>query len=358
MRDFGFGFFRLPMVDGQIDRTVVDPMVDAYMAAGWNYFDTAPTYHDGKCEATLRQSLVERYPRGSFRLASKLPGYFVKSYEDCWKFFQESADRCGVDYFDVYMLHWLNRKHYRLAEQYREFEFLKELKARGKARKIGFSFHDTAQLLDEILTAHPEVDCVLLQINYLDWDSPGIQSRLCYETALRHGKEIIVMEPVKGGTLANVPPAAEALLRTLDPDRSPAWQAIRYVRSLPGVSIVLSGMGSREQMRENLLPMEPMGENEKEILAKAARLIREAGAIACTGCGYCKKFCPVGLPIPEYFALMNECELKPSHKWKLLPQYNTLPKASGCIGCGSCRDHCPQHLPVPEHMAAVAKAFE
>ena len=358
MARLGFGFLRFPMKEGQIDFEELDPMVEAYMAAGGSYFDTSHNYLEGKSEEAIRRSVVERYPREAFRLATKLPGYDVKSYDECWRYFRESQARCGVEFFDVYMLHWLNREHYAAAEKYREFDFLKELKEKGLAKKIGFSFHDTPALLDEILTAHPEVDTVLIQINYLDWDSPGIQSRLCYETALRHGKEIIVMEPVKGGTLAKIHPEAEAVLKQMDPDRSPAYQAVRFVRSLPGVSVVLSGMGSLAQMRENLLPMAPMGNAEREIMAKAADIIRKAVAVPCTGCGYCRKHCPMGLPIPDYFALYNEAATYPRHTWKTVPQYQTLPSAAQCLHCQSCEAHCPQKLPISEYMAAVAEKFE
>jgi len=358
MNKLGFGFLRFPMVDGQIDDSQLNPMVDAYIAAGGRYFDTAYTYLEGKSEEAIRRCLVDRYPRDSFTLATKMPGYDVKCPEDCWRFFNASAQRCGVDYFDVYMLHWLNRKHYRLAQEHKEFEFLQELKAQGKAKKIGFSFHDTAQLLDEILNEHPEVDCVLIQVNYLDWESPGIQSRQCYETALRHGKEVIVMEPVKGGTLANVHPDARAVLDGLQPGGSPAYHAIRFVSSLPEVSVVLSGMGSLAQMEENLRDMPEMTPAELETMARVAQIIRQATAVGCTGCGYCRSHCPQGLPIPEYFALYNEYFLYPRHLWKQIPQYRTLPKASMCLGCESCQAHCPQKLPIAEYMTAVAKVFE
>ena len=215
MNKLGFGFLRLPQTDGQTDFDTLNAMVDDYLAAGGRVFDTAYTYLDGDSERAIQKALTSRYPREQYHLITKLPGYLATSYEDNFRFFEESASRCGVTYFDTYMLHWLCEKHYAIAEKYRQFDFLEELKRTGKARRIGFSFHDTPQLLDKILTAHPEVDCVLLQINYLDWDAPGIQSRECYEVAKKHGKEIIVMEPVKGGRLATVPEDAAALLQQL-----------------------------------------------------------------------------------------------------------------------------------------------
>ena len=235
MNKLGFGFLRLPQKDGETDFETVNAMVDMYLAAGGKVFDTAYTYSDGDSERAIGKALSSRHPRESFHLITKIPGYQAKSYEDCFNFFEESARRCGVEYFDTYMLHWLCKKHYRIAQEQRQFDFLKELKATGKAKRIGFSFHDTPELLDQILTEHPETDCVLLQINYLDWEAPGIQSRECYEVAKKHGKDVIVMEPVKGGTLAKVPEEAARLLDTLEADRSPAYHAVRFVQSLSGV---------------------------------------------------------------------------------------------------------------------------
>ncbi len=359
MSKLGFGFLRLPEADGAIDLDTVMKMTDAFIAAGGAYFDTAYTYLDGRSEDTIREALVKRYPRNAYQLATKLPGYDAESYDDCFRYFEASAQRCGVDYFDVYMLHWLTEEHYRIAQERGEFEFLRELKRIGKAKRIGFSFHDTAELLDRILTEHPEVDCVLLQINYLDWDSPAIQSRLCYETALRHGKTVLVMEPVKGGRLAKVPEEAEAILRQIDPEATPADLAIRFVKGLENVEIVLSGMNTMEQMRKNLLPQPPLSSRELALLFQAAKVIREATAVGCTGCGYCLNHCPQSIPISDCFRLYNEYAVYPRHQWKILPAYKKLPvKASCCIGCGSCEYHCPQKLPIPQYLMDVAKALE
>lgn len=362
MNKMGFGFLRFPMENGEVCYDVLTPMVDAFFAGGGRYIDTSYTYLNGKSEEAVRKAVVERYPRDSFVLANKLPGYQVKERSDLYRYFEESLSRCGVEYFDVYMLHWLNCKHYAMAEQFREFEFLQELKEAGKVRRIGFSFHDTAELLDEILTKHPEVDCVLMQINYLDWESEGVQSRKCYETAVRHGKSVIVMEPVKGGTLAKVPPQAEELLKTIDSDRSPAFHALRFVQSLPHVEVVLSGMGAPEQVAENLRQVEPMKEDEFAILQKAAQIIEAATAIACTGCGYCTRHCPQSIAIPDYFKLYNEYATKPSHVWKQKPAYEALAKthgkASECIDCGVCEINCPQKLPIREYLKKVKEAME
>lgn len=359
MNKLGFGFLRLPYSDGEIDYPVLNEMVDTFLAAGGRYFDTAYTYLDGLSEEAICKALTQRHPRDSYLLASKLPGYHAKSYKDCFRFFEESAKRCGVDYFDVYMLHWLDAKHYSIAEQHRQFEFLTELKRTGKARKIGFSFHDTPELLDMILKRHPEVDCVLLQINYLDWESPAIQSRLCYETALRHRKSVIVMEPVKGGKLATIPLEAELILQRIDPTLAPASHAIRFIKNLPGVDIVLSGMNSLTQVNDNLKDRPPMSAGELALLQEAADAIRKATAIPCTGCGYCLTACPMQIPIPDCFSLYNEYSIYPRHQWKIVPAYKQLSvNASACIGCQSCESCCPQKLPISQHMQAVKAALD
>ena len=362
MAQLGFGFLRMPQNEKGLDHEAINEMVDAFVAAGGTYFDTAYMYLDGKSEEAIRKCVVERYPRESFFLADKMPGYDVTCYADCQKYFDESCRRCGVEYFDLYMLHWLNEKHYRIAQAQKEFEFLQALKAAGKAKLIGFSFHDTAALLDEILTDQPEVDVALLQINYLDWESPAIQSRLCYETALRHGKTVVVMEPAKGGTLAAVPPKAEELLRTIDPEASVASHAIRFARGLPGVHTVLSGMKTLEQMHDNLRQTAPMTEAELTIMAQAAEEIRKAVAVPCTGCGYCLRHCPQQIPISRCFAMYNEALLYPRQSWKIVPAYAAMTeggsKASDCIGCGCCEEGCPQKLPIREHLKAVAETLE
>jgi len=362
MNKLGFGFLRLPMNDNNPDYALINPLVDAFLAGGGTYFDTAYTYLGGKSEEAIRESLVKRHPRESFQLADKLPGYQVKSPENCRRFFEESCARCGVDYFDVFMLHWLNRKNYETAEAFHEFEFLSKLKAEGKAKRIGFSFHDTADLLDEILTNHPETDCVLLQINYLDWESASIQSRQCYEVALRHGKSVMVMEPVKGGTLATVCSEARLIMDRIDPTASPATLALRFAQSLPGVEVVLSGMNAPEQIRENLADLSPMTAEEMRLMQEAAAVLNRSIAIPCTGCGYCVKHCPQGIAIPDYFRIYNDYARSPQDDWKIIPAYNALTlrhgKASDCTGCGNCEANCPQKLAIREHLSRVSSALE
>ena len=258
MNKMGFGFLRLPKTGEDYDWKVLNEMVDLFLERGGRYFDTCYTYLNGNSELGLRRCLTERHSRDSYELAEKLPGYNCKSYEDCFRFFEEEQERCGVKDFDVYLLHWLNGKNYELAEKYDEFRFLRELKAKGLTKRIGFSYHDSASLLDRILKAHPEVDLVQLQLNYLDWESAGIQSRQCYETCVRHGKKVVVMEPIKGGTLANLPAEAEKLLRAAHGTWSNAEWALRFVQSLPQVEICLSGMSSLSQVEENMREVETL----------------------------------------------------------------------------------------------------
>lgn len=358
----GFGFLRLPKKDGELDWQTICSMVDVFMDGGGVFFDTCYTYLNGLSEAAIRKCVVERKHRDSFQLCDKLPGYLFKSYEDCQKYFDEELSRCGVEWFDILMLHWLNDDNYAIAEKYDEFRFLREKKAEGKVKRIGFSYHGDAALLDRILTAHPEVDVVLMQLNYLDWESEGIQSRKCYETCLRHGKSVMVMEPVKGGTLAKLPEDAEAKLRLRHPNWTPSDWALRFVQSLPGVQIALSGMGTVEQVRANIRPFEPLTGEETALLADVAEIIRGKTAVGCTGCAYCVSHCPKQIPIPKYIKLYNEITRYPGDDWKIIPTYHQMVlsagKASDCIGCHSCEKHCPQKLSVVDHMKTIAEKFE
>ena len=362
MNELGFGFLRLPQAGGDYDWDAISAMTDAFLERGGRYFDTCYTYLDGESERAIRDCLVRRYPRERFVLADKLPGYLCRSQADCQRYYDEERRRCGVEYFDVYMLHWLNRENYALAERYGEFDFIAERKARGEVGRIGFSYHDSAALLDEILTKHPEVDLVQIQVNYLDWDAAGIEAGKCYEVCVRHGKPIVVMEPVKGGTLASLPAEAEAELRALHPDWSAADWALRFVRGLPQVEVTLSGMSAMDQVTANMRSVEPLTDSEREALQKAAALINARTAVACTGCRYCVSHCPQNIPIPDYFKMYNELRRYPEEGWKIRPVYESLSlahgRASDCVECGRCAEHCPQHLPVPEHMKAVAAALD
>lgn len=362
MNKLGFGFLRLPKIGDEYDWKTLCAMTDRFLSSGQNYFDTCYTYLNGNSELGIKKCVSERYPREQFQLAEKLPGYQCKSYEDAQRFFDEELERCGVEYFDVFMLHWLNGKNYEIAEKLDQFRFLQEKKAEGKAKRIGFSYHDSAALLDEILTAHPEVDVVQLQINYLDWETAGIESGKCYETCVRHGKKVIVMEPVKGGTLASLPEDAEAYLKKMHPDWTPADWALRFVQSLPEVEICLSGMNSMEQMEANLQPFEPLTSEEISYLMDVRPMIAKQTAIACTTCRYCVTHCPQKILIPDVFKMYNEVCRYPADDWKIRPSYIQLTKNSGkasaCISCRNCERHCPQHLPISETMKLAAEKLE
>lgn len=366
MNKLGFGFLRLPRLDpadeNSVDIEQTKVLVDRFVALGGRYFDTAYTYMNGGSEAAIRKAVVERYPREAYELADKLPSWKLKSREDCERYFKEELERCGVTYFDVFLLHGLDKDNYRLCEELGAFEYIKRLKSEGKARKIGFSYHDNPVLLNEILTKHPELDCVQLQINYLDWDSVSIQAARCYETAVRHGKRVIVMEPVKGGNLAALPEQAEAELKKIAPQESMASWAIRFAQSLEQVDVVLSGMNTVEQIDDNIRDMVPLDADERAALSRAAEIIRAATAIPCTGCSYCTSGCPKRIAIPDYFALYNDYARSPKELWKMTYAYSDIAqlrgRASECIGCGACEKACPQKLPIIENLRKVKKVFE
>lgn len=363
MNKMGFGFLRLPRADmndeNSVDFAKTCALADCFIARGGNYFDTAYTYLRGNSEKAIREAVVKRYPRDRIRVADKMPTWKVRSFEDRDKFFQRQMENCGVDYFDVYMVHGVDRENYETCKKFELFEYIENLKKSGKAIRTGLSFHDSPELLDEILTAHPGLDCVLLQINYLDWESPAIQSRKCYETAVRHGKSVLVMEPCKGGSLSNPPQEARDVLARIHPDWSMSAWATRFAQSLDHVEIVLSGMNEIDQIEDNLAEFESLSEVELDALRKAAEIIRENTAVGCTGCGYCLKHCPRELPIPTILKLYNEYKFYPRHKWKIDPAYRALPnRASDCIGCGSCEANCPQKLQIASHMKTVAETLE
>lgn len=357
----GFGFLRLPQTDaGHVDLETTTKMVDLFLQRGFRYFDTAYIYLNGKSEVYLRQALVERYPRDAFMIADKLPCGHLKSGKTQQEIFAEQLQRCGVDYFDVYLLHGLDGEDAEYAEEMGCFDFLQQLKEQGRVRYTGFSFHDTADVLDRILSRHPEIDVVQIQLNYLDWDNPIIQSGACWEVCRKHGKPILVMEPVKGGTLASIPEEAQKLLN----GEAPAHRALRFAASQEGVALVLSGMSTVDQMKENtalMSPFFPLSLEETDVLKEAAKIIRDSVAIPCTGCAYCVEGCPAGIPIPQYFSLFNERE---RDKWQANTEsrYEALLKqfspASDCIACGQCETHCPQKLPIPQFLKQVSSVFD
>ncbi len=369
-KKLGFGLMRLPLTNpsdaGSVDIELCKKMVDSFIEQGFTYFDTALMYCGGKSESAVKEFLTSRYPRDKYTLATKLHSMFFKTKEERDTVFNSQLKKTGVDFFDYYLMHDIGVDHYKVYTELDCFNWLAQKKKEGKVRYAGFSFHDKADLLDKVLTEHPEMDFVQLQINYLDWESEGIQSRKCYEVAEKHGKPVIVMEPVKGGTLAKLPPAAANLLKNYNGEASlPSW-AIRFAASLPNVKMVLSGMSNMEQLLDNTSYMKdfkPLTEEEKSLVFKAVDIINGNIAIPCTGCSYCTEGCPQNIAIPKYFSLYN-ADLQEVKEKGWTPQgeyYDRLTKdfgaASDCVECGQCEEACPQHLPIIKNLKDVSAHF-
>ncbi len=368
IKKLGFGFMRLPELNGETDFKQVNEMVDNFFNNGFTYFDTAYVYGDGKSELSLKETVVKRYDREKFQIADKLPigTNSINNTEDMGKILDISLERCGVEYFDFYLLHALNKNSAKKADDLKAWEYLFEMKKQGKVKHVGFSFHDSAKVLDEILTKHPEAEFVQLQLNYYDWENPDVQSRECYEVALKHNKPIIVMEPVKGGTLANLLPNAEKLLKDADSSSSVSSWAIRYAASLKNVVTVLSGMSNLEQLNDNVKTVKNLKEitkEENELLEKLVETINESPTIPCTDCKYCVKDCPMEINIPQVFKVMNHHlkfgadKNKPSNMWAF---QNTIGKSlpSSCIACAMCESQCPQKINIIERLEEIKDIYE
>ncbi len=371
MKKLGFGLMRLPTTEpdnpSKIDMEQVKKMVDLFIENGFTYFDTAWMYCGFASEPTAKEALVDRYPRNAYTLATKLHGDFLNTLEDRDRIFSSQLEKTGVDFFDYYLLHDVGAGYYEKFTDLDCFNWLVEKKKEGKVKHIGFSFHDGPELLDQVLTEHPEMEFVQLQINYLDWDSEGIQSRKCYEVAVKHQKPVIVMEPVKGGTLAKVPEEVEQSFKAYAPEMSVSSWAIRFAAGLENVMVVLSGMSTLQQMEDNIgymKDLKPLNDEEKALIQKAVTAINANIVIPCTGCAYCVSGCPQNIAIPRYFSLYNADKQEVKEKgWTPQGEYYkrltlSFGKASDCIACGQCEGICPQHLPIIQWLKEVAEYFE
>ena len=368
-KKLGFGLMRLPLTDandkGSIDIEALKEMVDTFMEQGFTYFDTAWMYCAFKSENAVKEALTDRYPRDRYTLTTKLHASYLKTKEDRDRIFEEQRQKTGVDYFDYYLIHAIDQELYSIYNEMDCFNWLIEKKKQGFVKHNGFSYHDSAEFLDQVLTEHPEMEFVQLQMNYLDWESAEVQSRKCYEVASKHGKPVIVMEPVKGGTLADVPAEVRESFTAYHPDLSvPSW-AIRFVASLDNVAMVLSGMSNMEQLMDNISYMKefvPMNAEETELVHKAAEMIKDSIAIPCTGCSYCTEGCPMQIAIPDLFRVYNKSKRGEITDVEANEEYRQLTESGGkareCLACGQCQVACPQHLEIINYLKDVAKCME
>lgn len=365
-RNFGFGCMRLPMAGEEVDLEQAKEMVDFFLANGFNYFDTAHGYLGGRSETALRECLVKRHPRESYILTNKLSTHFFQKEEEILPLFQQQLEACGVEYFDFYLMHAQDGAIFAKYKKCHAYETALKLKEQGKIRHFGISFHDKAHVLDQILTEYPQVEAVQIQFNYVDYEDASVESRKVYEVCEKHGKPVIVMEPVKGGSLVNLPEKAQKVLDDLGAGRSNASYAIRFAAGFPKMCMVLSGMSSMEQMADNVSYMkdfQPLSEQERAAVDRVCEIFHSMNMIPCTGCHYCvlDNDCPKKIQIPELFACYNEKTIFQS--WNQDYYYSNIltrdhGKASDCLQCGKCEKICPQYLPIRQLLKDVAKEFE
>lgn len=357
-----FGCMRLPMKNNEVDYDEFNKMIDLYMDAGFSYFDTAHGYISGKSETALRDCLIPRYPREDYTLTNKLSVHFFKKEEDIRPLFEEQLEKTGVEYFDYYLMHAQDRDIYKHFQECHAYEIAQELKKEGKIKHVGISFHDTAEVLEMILQEHPEIEVVQIQFNYVDYLDGSVQGKKNYEVCRKYNKPVLIMEPVKGGGLVNLPDNAKEVLDQVG-SGSYASYAMRFAASFEGVSKVLSGMSNLEQMKDNLSYMKnfvPFSDQEFKAVEKVREILNELGGISCTACQYCVDNCPKKIAIPDLFACYNA--KKQFNDWNSNYYYNvhtkTGGKASSCIACGQCEAICPQHLSIIEHLKEVSEVFE
>ena len=366
---FGFGCMRLPLTDANdptsIDQELFNEMVDIYMEKGFNYFDTSYAYHNGMSEIAIRKAVVERYPRESFKICDKMPTWALTSEEDNDKFVGEMLERLGIDYFDVFFIHNINRPWIKNAKNANTFEYVRKMKEKGIAKEIGISFHDKSDLLKEVLEEYGDIlDIVQLELNYLDWEDPSIESHKCYDLCVEHGVDVYVMEPLKGGVIVNQNDAIKEEFKQFNPDKSIASFAVRFCASLENVKIVLSGMSKMSDLIDNCDTyenFEPLSNEESEFLENMALKLKENVAVPCSECGYCIDACPEMIPIPEYFHLFNTSKNQPeSNIYRLYFDKLCDEKvpADDCTYCGTCLDYCTQKIDIPEELEKVCEHFQ